>query len=109
MNPYFPVDNLPTSGQTQGITALPTMDGTGVLAQFNQKLWKFSCDSSTCFWTTLNQELSPPVFHSVAMHLPILADGHTWCETPLSTTPTTNAVTTATSPTNSITTEYTGT
>ena len=85
------------------------MDGTGVLAQFNQKLWKFSCDSSTCSWTTLNQELSPPVFHSVAMHLPILADGHTWCETPLSTTPTTNAVTTATSPTNSITTEYSGT
>ena len=85
------------------------MDGTGVLAQYNQKLWKFSCDSSTCSWTTLNQELSPPVFHSVAMHLPILADGHTWCETPLSTNPTTNAVTTATSPTTSTTTEYTGT
>ena len=79
---HFSVGNLPTSGQTQGITALPTVDGSGVLAQFNEKMWKFTCDSSSCSWNKESQELDPPVFHSVAMHLPILPSGHSWCETP---------------------------
>ena len=61
----FSVGNLPTSGQTQGITALPTVDGTGVLAQFNEKMWKFTCDSSSCSWNKESQELDLPVFHSV--------------------------------------------
>ena len=59
--------------------ALPTVDGKGVIAQFHEHMWKFTCDSSSCSWSTLTQELDPPVFYSVAMHLPILPSGYTWC------------------------------
>ena len=53
------VDNLPITTQIydQGVRSIPSMTGDGVYLRADRYLFLFTCDKSSCQWTTVKEGL----------------------------------------------------
>ena len=64
------VDDIPSSGSSDGVRAIASSDGKGAYLQAFDKLFKLSCDSNTCSWSLMSQKLSVGRTGPILMLLP---------------------------------------
>ena len=64
------VDDIPSYIGGDGPRAIASFDGKGAYLQYNDKLFKLSCDSNSCSWSLMSQKLSVGRHGTVLMHLP---------------------------------------
>ena len=66
------VGSLPTTHETnfKGARALPSLSGKGAYLQDEEYFYELTCNSSSCDWSIMKQELAKPVRYAVMMYLP---------------------------------------
>ena len=66
------VSSLPTDHVSSffGAEALPSLSGQGAYLQHEMFFYELSCDSTSCNWSILTQQLGQPVIGARIMYLP---------------------------------------
>ena len=69
---FILVDSLPMhrGSDFDGVRALPSLPGNGAYLQCKKRFYELSCNSITCNWSYMDQELTTAVKYPVMMYLP---------------------------------------
>ena len=69
---FILVDSLPMhrGSDFDGVRALPSLSRNGAYLQCKKRFYELSCNSTTCNWSYMDQELTTAVKYPVMMYLP---------------------------------------
>ena len=69
---FISVESLPTTHDStfSGAKALQSLDGNGAILQYQNHFYQLMCNTSSCHWNIMEQNLMKSVSHAVMMYLP---------------------------------------